>query len=52
MGFDPFMSPGNIGSFNLMFDPQLRFDKLALGATSIDKIGEVRLSDEIGGGGV
>ena len=27
-------------------------DQLWLGATSIDKIGEVRLSDEIGGGGV
>ena len=31
-----------------------KFDEkqMVLGATSIDKIGEVRLSDEIGGGGV
>ena len=28
-----------------------KFDDFSLGATSIDKIGEVRLSDEIGGEG-
>ena len=28
-----------------------RINKISLGATSIDKIGEVRLSDEIGGEG-
>ena len=49
----PWGDPWRFADVNFFIDLSQKFLHLSyLGATSIDKIGEVRLSDEIGGRGL